>query len=72
VRAYLDSDQDRDVVAQADVEARQAGIGGVPFFIFNRRVGVSGAQEPDTLLQAIEQAFTTPSTRSDGTNRDSG
>jgi predicted DsbA family dithiol-disulfide isomerase len=38
------------------VEARQAGIGGVPFFIFNRRVGVSGAQEPDTLLQAMEQA----------------
>ena len=54
--AYLASDTDRDVIAQADVEARTAGIGGVPFFIFNRKVGVSGAQDSDTLLQAMEQA----------------
>lgn len=55
--SYLDSDQDRDLVANADVEARTAGIGGVPFFIFNRRIGVSGAQESDVLLQAMEQAL---------------
>jgi len=55
-RAYLESGEDRDLVQQADVEARQAGIGGVPFFIFNRRVGVSGAQEAETLLDAMEQA----------------
>ena len=55
-RPYLASDTDRDVMLQADVEARSAGIGGVPFFIFNRKVGVSGAQESDTLLQAMEQA----------------
>jgi len=55
--AYLAGDQDRDAVAQADVEARGAGIGGVPFFIFNRSIGVSGAQDPETLLQAIEQAL---------------
>ena len=60
LRDYLESDRDRDLVARADIEARSAGIGGVPFFIFNRRVGVSGAQEPDTLLQAIEQASRTP------------
>jgi predicted DsbA family dithiol-disulfide isomerase len=57
-KAYLDSDEDRDLVLQADVQAREAGIGGVPFFIFNRRIGVSGAQEPDVLLQAMEQART--------------
>ena len=39
-----------------DLEAREAGIGGVPFFIFNREVGVSGAHEPETLLQAMNQA----------------
>ena len=55
-RAWLASDAERDVVVRADEEARNAGIGGVPFFIFNRRVGVSGAQEADTLLQAMEQA----------------
>jgi len=54
---YLASDEGRDTVARADVEARNAGIGGVPFFIFNRRIGVSGAQEPETLVQAMEQAL---------------
>jgi len=56
-RAYLESSADRDLVLRGDVEAREAGIGGVPFFIFNRRIGVSGAQEPDVLLQAMEQAL---------------
>jgi predicted DsbA family dithiol-disulfide isomerase len=56
VAAYLDADADRAVIEQADVEARSAGIGGVPFFIFNRRVGVSGAQDPEALLAAMEQA----------------
>lgn len=54
---YLESDADRDRIAQADTEARSAGIGGVPFFIFNRKVGVSGAQEADVLLQAMEQSL---------------
>lgn len=57
VLAYLESEEDREAVAQADVEARSAGIGGVPFFIFNRRIGVSGAQDPETLLDAMEQAL---------------
>ena len=57
VAAYLASDTDRDVVQQGDAEARSAGVGGVPFFIFNRRVGVSGAQESETLLDAMEQSL---------------
>jgi predicted DsbA family dithiol-disulfide isomerase len=56
VVAYLESDEDRAVVKQADAEARSAGIGGVPFFIFNRKVGVSGAQDADVLLDAMLQA----------------
>ena len=54
--AYLASDADRDQIKQADLEARGAGIGGVPFFIFNGRVGVSGAQDEQTLLAAMKQA----------------
>lgn len=54
---FLAGDADRDTIARADVEARSAGIGGVPFFIFNRKVGVSGAQDPETLLDAMEQAL---------------
>ncbi len=56
ILAYLATDSDVDLIHGADVEARQVGIGGVPFFIFNRTIGVSGAQEPDVLLQAMEQA----------------
>ncbi len=44
-------------VAQADAQARGIGIQGVPFFIFNQKVAVSGAQNPDTLLAAMWQAL---------------
>ena len=53
---YLSGDDDRELIEQADTEARNAGIGGVPFFIFNRKVGVSGAQEAETLLAAMREA----------------
>ena len=62
---YLDSDAGRDEIEQGDIEARRAGIGGVPFFIFNRRVGVSGAQDAEVLLQAMEQASAGESTEND-------
>ncbi|MBL8378115.1 MAG: DsbA family oxidoreductase [Burkholderiales bacterium] len=45
-------------VRAADEEARGMGISGVPFFIFNRRVALSGAHEPSTMLEAIRQAET--------------
>ena len=54
--AYLGSDEDRDTVLAADLEARQAGIGGVPFFIFDRKTAVSGAHEANVLLDAMLQA----------------
>ena len=56
-REWLASDADRDVVVAGDMEARNAGIGGVPFFIFNRAVGGSGAQDPETLVDAILQSM---------------
>ena len=59
VTAYLAGDEDRAMIQQADVEARTKGIGGVPYFIFNRKVGVSGAQDADALLEAMEQALKT-------------
>ena len=37
-------------------EAQEAGIGGVPFFIFNGRTAVSGAHDPEVLLEAIAAA----------------
>ena len=60
VRACLDSKDARAQVRASDVRARQMGVQGVPFFIFNNQVGVSGAHEPETLLQAMEQSLTPP------------
>ena len=54
--AYMASEDGREEVLGADLEARRAGINGVPFFIFNRRTAVSGAQAPETLLQAMLKA----------------
>jgi predicted DsbA family dithiol-disulfide isomerase len=55
-RAFLDSGAGADEARAADRKARETGIGGVPFFIFDGRVAVSGAQLPDVLVDAIGQA----------------
>jgi predicted DsbA family dithiol-disulfide isomerase len=39
--------------------AAAAGINGVPFFVFDERVAVPGAQPEEVLRQAIEQAIST-------------
>jgi len=38
--------------------AQQIGISGVPFFILDQKLAVSGAQPPATFLGALEQAWT--------------
>ena len=55
-RAMLMSEALRSAVEAEYREARDAGIGGVPFFIFNGRTAVSGAHDPETLLEAIAAA----------------
>ncbi len=55
-RAYLSDPAHLAEVSQADAQARQMGVTGVPFFIFNQKVAVSGAQEPKALLAAMQQA----------------
>ena len=55
-RAHLGSDAGRAEVAAADQRTKSMGIGGVPFFIFDHRLAVSGAQPPHVLLEAMTQA----------------
>lgn len=55
-RAFLASDALRAEVADAEQHARQMGISGVPFFIFDGKTALSGAHEPSTLLEAIAKA----------------
>jgi predicted DsbA family dithiol-disulfide isomerase len=41
-----------------DVEqAQQIGVRGVPFFVLNQKYAISGAQESDTFLQALQKAY---------------
>lgn len=54
--SFLAGEEGRAAVLEADRAARAAGIGGVPFFLFDGRVGVTGAQDPEVLLEAMEQA----------------
>lgn len=54
--ALLGSDGHADDVRGDEALAAQLGIRGVPFFVFDRRLGVSGAQEPAVLVEAYRQA----------------
>jgi predicted DsbA family dithiol-disulfide isomerase len=55
--AVLQDTAGQQEVAEQDAELRRIGISGVPYFILNRQIGVSGAQSPENLLAAMEQAL---------------
>jgi predicted DsbA family dithiol-disulfide isomerase len=38
-------------------EAREIGVRGVPFFVFDRKYAVSGAQPPEAFLQTLQKSF---------------
>lgn len=38
-------------------EARQIGVNGVPFFVFNRKYAISGAQPPQAFLETLRKSF---------------
>ncbi len=58
VREVLDGDAYADDVRHDELEARQLGITGVPFFVLDRAYGVSGAQPSEMMLAALQQAWT--------------
>jgi predicted DsbA family dithiol-disulfide isomerase len=56
-RQVLGGDEFGDAVRRDEREAAELGISGVPFFVIDRRFGVSGAQPPELLAQALEHAW---------------
>lgn len=56
-KAVLASDAFAKAVRSDEHTAMEMGIGGVPFFVFNNWYAISGAQSPDTFLQALEQSW---------------
>ncbi len=55
-RKRLESDEDVAQVEREAEQAKEAGIQGVPMFIFGGKFAVSGAQAPEYLADAIERA----------------
>lgn len=61
VQTMLDGDAYGDAVRSDQQRAARLGIRGVPFFVLDGRYGVSGAQPPEVLLNALQQAWATNS-----------
>jgi predicted DsbA family dithiol-disulfide isomerase len=57
VRERLATDTDVDTVTRAAESAKEAGIEGVPMYIFGGALAVSGAQSPEHLVSAMERAI---------------
>ncbi|MFF0814613.1 DsbA family protein [Rhodococcus sp. NPDC003318] len=57
VRTALDSGAEAERVRDDLAQARALGISGVPFFVANRAIGVSGAQPVEVFTQLLEKAY---------------
>jgi predicted DsbA family dithiol-disulfide isomerase len=56
LKQVLDSDAFAKEVKNDIQEAEKIGVSGVPFFVFNRKYAVSGAQDPEVFLKSLIKA----------------
>jgi predicted DsbA family dithiol-disulfide isomerase len=54
--ALLNRNDSLEAIKEADALARRLGVDGVPFFIVNGTLTLSGAQQPRAFLEAFRQA----------------
>ena len=57
LKTVLETDKYAEDVKADIQEAHQIGVRGVPFFVFDRKYAVSGAQESPVFLQTLEKSF---------------
>jgi predicted DsbA family dithiol-disulfide isomerase len=57
IKAVLQSDKYAQDVLQDQYKAQQLGIHGVPFYVFNNKYGVSGAQPSEIFAQVLEKVW---------------
>ena len=57
VQHVIDTDEYTHEVRMDMYEAQQLGISGVPFFLFNEKLAVSGAQDTSVFLDALRQSI---------------
>ena len=53
----LNGDDGMDVFQEAGERSRQHRVDSVPFFIIDKQITLSGAQEPEAFIDAIKQAI---------------
>ena len=57
VRRVLESNEYTRAVEADIAEARSLGANGVPFFVIDRKYGISGAQQPEVFSRALDTAW---------------
>jgi predicted DsbA family dithiol-disulfide isomerase len=57
IEHVLNSSTFTEEVQNDIIEAQKIGVTGVPFFVFNRRYAVSGAQEAETFLDVLNKTM---------------
>ena len=57
IKPMLESNQYEEAVDQDIYESRQIGVRGVPFFVLDRKFGISGAQPDEVFDQTLEKAW---------------
>lgn len=57
VKTTLASDDFAYEVKQDEMEARNIGVKGVPFFVFDDKYAISGAQAPEDFLRTLEKTW---------------
>ena len=57
---YLLSDEDLESVTQDNARAHRLGVNGVPSFVFDGPMVISGAQEPQILARMLDAAASMP------------
>lgn len=57
VERLLDGDSDMAEVKEEISHAQKIGVTGVPCFIIDQKYAIMGAQQPETLVQALQQAL---------------
>lgn len=58
IKQVLAGNQFANEVQQHIYEASQIGVNGVPFFVFNDKYAVSGAQDSRVFLETLQKSFT--------------
>ncbi|MBT6096706.1 MAG: DsbA family oxidoreductase [Rhodospirillaceae bacterium] len=59
IDAYLDGNTNTEAVYDENTRAHRMGVNGVPAFVFNGRMVIAGAQEPQVLARMLDAALVT-------------